>query len=179
MTHEWEKCTSAILDYYKLTDVTLIGISLGGYLAVRAAAYEKRISRLIMYDLIYDFYGALKAKMGRVKGIFFDWMTENEKNPFWGIVTKKMDEIYFTKWLLQQGYENVHTPYEYFNHIKRYNTIEISKLITQDTLVLAGEHDIYYLLSAADRCTDKCKKCDRKVVYKRRVSRSSLSDWKS
>ena len=146
MTHEWEKCTSAILDYYKLTDVTLIGISLGGYLATRAAAYDKRISRLIMYDLIYDFYGSLKARMGRVKGMFFDWMTKNEKNPFWGIVAKKMDEIYFTKWLLQQGYEiyeNVHTPYEYFNHIKRYNTREISKLITQDTLVLAGEHDIY------------------------------------
>lgn len=146
MTHEWETCTSAILDYYKLTDVTLIGISLGGYLATRAAAYDKRISRLIMYDLIYDFYGSLKSRMGRVKGLFFDWMTKNEKNPFWGIVTKKMDEIYFTKWLLQQGYEiyeNVHTPYEYFNHIKRYNTREISKLITQDTLVLAGEHDIY------------------------------------
>lgn len=146
MTHEWEKCTSAILDYYKLTDVTLIGISLGGYLAARAAAYDKRISRLIMYDLIYDFYGSLKARMGKVKGMFFDWMTGNEKNPFWGIVTKKMDEIYFTKWLLQQGYEvyeNVHTPYEYFNHIKRYSTREISKLITQDTLVLAGEHDIY------------------------------------
>ena len=40
-------------------------------------------------------------------------------------------------------YENVHTPYEYYNHIKMYNTREISKLITQDTLVLAGESDLY------------------------------------
>lgn len=39
--------------------------------------------------------------------------------------------------------EVLHTPYEYFNHIRRYNTREISKLISQDTLVLAGEHDIY------------------------------------
>ena len=99
-----------------------------------------------MYDLIYDFYGSLKARMGKGKGLFFDWMLRNEKNPFWGIVEKKMNQIYFTKWLLQQGYEiyeNVHTPYEYFHHIKRYNTRELSKLITQDTLVLAGEHDIY------------------------------------
>ncbi len=146
MTHEWENCTSAVLDYYHLTDITLIGISLGGYLATRAAAYDKRISRLIMYDLIYDFYGSLKARMGKGKGLLFDWMLRNEKNPFWGIVEKKMNQIYFTKWLLQQGYEiyeNVHTPYEYFHHIKRYNTRELSKLITQDTLVLAGEHDIY------------------------------------
>lgn len=146
MTHEWEKCTSAILDHFHLTDVTLIGISLGGYLATRAAAYDKRISRLIMYDLIYDFYGSLKSRMGPFKGKIFDWMLKNEKNPFWGIVENKMNHIYFTKWLLQQGYEiyeNVHTPYEYFNHIRRYNTREISKLISQDTLVLAGEHDIY------------------------------------
>ena len=40
-------------------------------------------------------------------------------------------------------YENIHTPFEYFNHIKKFNTREISKLITQDTLVLAGEGDIY------------------------------------
>lgn len=34
-------------------------------------------------------------------------------------------------------------PFEYFNHIKQYNTRDISSLITQDTLVLAGESDIY------------------------------------
>lgn len=146
MTHEWEKCTSAVLDYYNLNDVTLIGISLGGYLATRAAAYDKRITRLVMYDLIYDFYGSLTAKMGKSKEKFFNWMMKNPSNPFWGIVEKKLNGIYFTKWLLQQGYEiyeNVHTPYEYFNHIKRYHTRDISKLITQDTLVLAGAADIY------------------------------------
>ena len=73
-------------------------------------------------------------------------MTKNKNHPLWKMVNKKMDNIYFTKWLLQQGYEiyeNVHTPFEYFNHIKQYNTRKISSLITQDTLVLAGERDIY------------------------------------
>ena len=73
-------------------------------------------------------------------------MTKNKNHPLWNVVNKKLDNIYFTKWLLQQGYEiyeNVHTPFEYFNHIKQYNTREISSLITQDTLVLAGEKDIY------------------------------------
>ena len=40
-------------------------------------------------------------------------------------------------------YENISTPCEYFNHIRKYNTRDISKRITQDTLVLAGEADIY------------------------------------
>ena len=37
----------------------------------------------------------------------------------------------------------MHTPCEYFNYIRRFNTRDISKLITQDTLVLAGESDLY------------------------------------
>ncbi|MBS7341345.1 MAG: alpha/beta hydrolase [Lachnospiraceae bacterium] len=146
MTSRWEECTSAVLDYFSLNNVTLIGISLGGYLALRAAAYDKRITGLILYDLIYDFYGSLKARMGKTKGRIFDQMTKNKNHPLWKMVNKKMDNIYFTKWLLQQGYEiyeNVHTPFEYFNHIKQYNTRKISSLITQDTLVLAGERDIY------------------------------------
>ncbi|NLU27901.1 MAG: hypothetical protein GXX00_12390 [Hungateiclostridium thermocellum] len=146
MNAKWENCTSAVLDYYNLQDVAMIGISLGGYLATRAAAFEPRISKLVMYDLIYDFYGSLIAKMGKAKGRFFNWMVRSPKNPFWKIISKKFDEIYFTKWLLQQGYEifeDVSTPYEYFNHIKQYNTREISSLIKQHTLVLAGESDIY------------------------------------
>ena len=35
MTHEWEKPVAAVLDYFKVSDVTLVGMSLGGYLALR------------------------------------------------------------------------------------------------------------------------------------------------
>ena len=44
-THEWEKPVKAVLDFFHLEDVTIIGISLGGYLAPRAAAFDKRIPR--------------------------------------------------------------------------------------------------------------------------------------
>lgn len=145
MTLEWEHCTGAVLDYFNLTDVTLIGISLGGYLATRAAAYDKRISRLVMYDLIYDFYGAILNKMGSF-GKFFDYLTRHPKSIFWKSLNKKLNKKYFTRWLLLQGYaiyENVHTPCEYFNYIRKFNTRDISKLITQDTLVLAGASDLY------------------------------------
>jgi pimeloyl-ACP methyl ester carboxylesterase len=50
----WEKPLSAILDYFNLTDVTVIGISWGGYLALRSAAFERRISNAIAYDVLYD-----------------------------------------------------------------------------------------------------------------------------
>lgn len=146
MTPEWEHCVSAVLDYYKLFDVTLIGISLGGYLATRAAAFEPRVKRLIMYDLIYDFYGALKARMAPAAGKLIDYLTKHPKHFLWKAVENRMNKVYFVKWLFGQGYhiyENVHNPCEYFNCIKQYNTREISGMIWQDTLVLAGASDIY------------------------------------
>ena len=146
MTPQWEQCVSRVLDYYNLNDVTLIGISLGGYLATRAAAYEPRIKRLVMYDLIYDFYGSLKARMGKRPGKLLDYLTKHPRNILWRTLEKRMERIYFTKWLFEQGYyiyEDIHTPYEYFNCIKHYNTRTISSMIYQDTLVLAGESDLY------------------------------------
>ena len=146
MTPEWEHCTSAVLNHFNLQNVTLIGISLGGYLAPRAAAYDSRIQRVVMFDLIYDFYGAITQKMGEKKARFFDYMTAHPRNFLWKWLEKKLNENYFTRWLLGQGYaiyENVHTPCAYFNCIKQYNTRQISPLLTQDVLVLAGADDLY------------------------------------
>ncbi len=44
-----------MLDYFHLDDVTLMGYSLGGCLAVRAAAYEARVQRVITDDILTDF----------------------------------------------------------------------------------------------------------------------------
>ena len=53
-THEWERPAGAILDYFNLSDVTLLGISMGGYWCLRAAAFEKRIKRVIAFPPLYD-----------------------------------------------------------------------------------------------------------------------------
>lgn len=44
----------------------------------------------------------------------------------------------------------------YFNRIKQYNTRDISKLIQQDTLVMAGTHDFYtiYLKDQVEALTN-------------------------
>lgn len=147
MRPDWETCTRPILDYYQLEDVTLIGISLGGYLASKVASVEDmRVKRLVMYDLIYDFYGALMGKMGPKAAKLMNYLTGHPKNIMWKAVTRKMNHNFFCKWLFEQGYfiyQDVHNPYEYFNCIKQYNTRELSSKITQDVLVMAGASDIY------------------------------------
>jgi hypothetical protein len=52
--HDWENPVKAVLDYFLLTDVTLLGISFGGYWCLRAAAYEKRIKRVISDPPLFD-----------------------------------------------------------------------------------------------------------------------------
>lgn len=66
---DWEKVVTPVVDYaVKLptTDperIALMGISFGGYLAPRAAAYEPRIKACIANGGVYDFHAAIVRKM--------------------------------------------------------------------------------------------------------------------
>ena len=59
--HDWEKVVTPVIDFALTLPgvdperIALMGISMGGYLACRAAAFEKRIAALIANDGIYDF----------------------------------------------------------------------------------------------------------------------------
>lgn len=65
-TPEWEKPVGAVLDFYGAEDVTIVGVSLGGELAMRAAAMEPRIRRVVAWCVLPSIYGALMAdKPGR------------------------------------------------------------------------------------------------------------------
>lgn len=66
--HDWENVITPVVDY-ALTlpgvdpnKIALMGVSMGGYLAPRGAAFEKRIKALVANDGIYDF-GAPQLKM--------------------------------------------------------------------------------------------------------------------
>lgn len=63
--HDWEKVVSPAVDYaLGRSDVdgdklALIGMSLGGYLAARAAAFEHRFKATVLFDGVYSFYDSL------------------------------------------------------------------------------------------------------------------------
>lgn len=52
--HDWEKPTAAILDYFDIVEAALVGISMGGYWSIRAAAYEPRIKQVVSWSPVYD-----------------------------------------------------------------------------------------------------------------------------
>lgn len=145
MRPEWERCTSPVLDHYGLDNVTLIGVSLGGYLAARAAAYDNRIKRVVLYDIIYDFYGAIMGRRSALYRRFTEWLLRHPRNRLWKRIEAQACVNLFGNWLFKQGcyVYGVETLPEYLNCIKQYNTRELSRRITQDVLLLAGASDIY------------------------------------
>lgn len=52
--HDWEKPSAAILDYFDISEAIFMGISMGGYWAIRAGAFEKRIKSIIAMPPVYD-----------------------------------------------------------------------------------------------------------------------------
>lgn len=55
MTYQWEKPAKAVLDHLGLDDVTWMGISMGGWLCFRAAAFEPRIRRVVASSIAFDY----------------------------------------------------------------------------------------------------------------------------
>jgi pimeloyl-ACP methyl ester carboxylesterase len=144
MTHEWEKPVGAVLDHLALTDVTLIGISLGGYLAVRAAAFEPRIRRVVAFDVMLDFFQCVTSRRGTIAEFAISGLVRLRLGTLLNMMARSlMKWDLYSRWGIQQGMHVTGTasPSEYFFKLKAYHGREISRRITQDTLIMAGAED--------------------------------------
>ena len=138
--HDWEKPTSAVLDHFNVFDVTLLGVSMGGYWSIRAAAFEKRIKRVISFPPVYDwmemagsftrglvdqlmkwrklmnFLVRLKMLNGKLKHVINQAL----------FLTQKEKPIEAVDWILAMNKDHLH-----------------SALVDQDVLLLGGENDAF------------------------------------
>lgn len=146
MTQEWEKPVKSILDYFLLNDVTLIGMSLGGYLSLRAAAFEKRVKRVIAYDILADFFDVLTHQLDPVfRDTFKDMMVQGKMEEVNTKLKKLAEKNLMLEWGIMQGMHITGSvsPYEFFHKMLSYNSDTFSHLIVQDVLLLAGQNDHY------------------------------------
>jgi pimeloyl-ACP methyl ester carboxylesterase len=155
MTPEWERPVRAVLDHYQLDDVTLLGISLGGFLAARAAAFDTRIKRLVCYDVCYNFFDAIVRWMPPTVLACFrlafklQWQSAVD-----GLMHYLMKKNMGIAWLVRHGMfiTGTRSPYEYYREISRYSIEEVAPRIRQHCLLLAGEADHYIPISHIDLC---------------------------
>jgi alpha-beta hydrolase superfamily lysophospholipase len=146
MTPDWHLPVAAVLDHFGLSDVTLAGFSLGGCLVMRAAAHEPRVSRVIAWDILPDLLEA-SAKLFETLGLgaitaHFDQLPAPV---FDAAVEEACRTDLLADWFLGQGRRvmGAGTPAEVFNAWRAYRTDDVSHLVTQDVLLLAGAADHY------------------------------------
>lgn len=145
MTAEWHKPVGAVLDHFGVDDVTLMGFSLGGCLVMRAAAYEPRVTRVIADDVLTDFTACFTRPLKSPARE----LVENAGRLPAAAVDQALGLAEHHSLLVNWAIANaervfgVATPAEVLAHVRAMRTDDISPLITQDVLLMAGAADHY------------------------------------
>ena len=146
LIHNWEKPISTILDYFDIKKASAVGMSLGGYLVMRAAAFEKRLDKVVAFDIFYSFMDSLRIrlpydKMAKLEQLLAANQKDAINNQFEMMMRVNID----LNWKINKGMENTgeKTPYDLLKAFQKYNIQSVLPLINQDVLLLAGENDQY------------------------------------
>lgn len=147
--YKWEKPTKAVLDYFKLDDVILLGYSTGGWLCFRAAAFEPRIKRVIASSVVYDFIKNLNP-LFQILHILFARYLKNMSNKIVLKAIKKGQGMQAWQSFQMMYITKKETPIEAFEEMV-FNLNEKnlhSELVKQDVLILTGRDDHFFPFKA-------------------------------
>ena len=144
---QWEHPTEAVLDYFGVTSAAALGVSFGGYLVMRAAAYCPRISHVIALDMMYRLLDGLTLPLPRPLHPIADAVIGNPR-PAWLIDAALRVAPRFSAdlaWKLQQASHltGLSRPSEVLRAFGDYTMEPLEGRITQPCLVLAGDADQY------------------------------------
>jgi pimeloyl-ACP methyl ester carboxylesterase len=146
MSPEWEKPVKAVLDYFRLDAVTLMGFSLGGGLAIRAAAFEPRVRRVIAYDIMTNGLECfLRPLPPPAQKELLDWIDTGNEGAVDKFFADAMAKSLLLDWMVKLAIYNtgVKTTYETLKHYQKYESASISSRLAQDVLLMAGAEDHY------------------------------------
>jgi alpha-beta hydrolase superfamily lysophospholipase len=146
MTPHWHLPVAAVLDYFGLTDVTLVGFSLGGCLVMRAAAREPRVTRVIAFDIMTEMF---ECATRSPSGLALASIGANADQIPAAVIDAACEAIgqtdLLTEWVFRQAKRvmGVATPTEIFKAWSEYTTADVAPLVAQDVLLMAGAKDHY------------------------------------
>jgi pimeloyl-ACP methyl ester carboxylesterase len=139
--HDWEKPVAAVLDHFGLASAGLVGISMGGYWALRAAGREPRIDRVVAWPPVYDW-------LQRVPGILRSGtraMLRRRRFMRWNVrmrtrLVPTLRQVVDQALYLVDGDD----PMDAVDWFLGMNATHLgSQRVTQDVLLLCGEHDAF------------------------------------
>lgn len=144
-THRWERPVKAVLDAVGETDVTIMGASLGGMLAPRAAAFEPdRIRRVVGWSIFPSFlYVALDAVPERLWGPLKFMIAHDMRGPINALLRKRMAREPIIDWAVRHGMYayDAKDPFGYIKKLDDYKMTDVGPRLTQDVLILGADRD--------------------------------------
>jgi pimeloyl-ACP methyl ester carboxylesterase len=144
--HDWERVMTPVVDYALTRSevdpnrIALMGISMGGYLAARAVAFEHRIAACILYNGVYDGYDAIASSFPKSLLTAIENGNSEVVNTVLDILMESDPNIRFNMkhGMLTVG---VNIPFELIQKSKDYTIKDIAQNIKCPTLVLDAEKD--------------------------------------
>ncbi|WP_123054555.1 alpha/beta hydrolase [Clostridium sp. JN-1] len=145
--HDYEKVITPIVDYLisreevDKSSIIILGESLGGYLAPRAAAFEHRLKACIANSGIFDLLGDHIPKNLPRKKVFEE--AENNMDKYNTELNKIMDNDTNVRWFILHGMYvfGAKSPIELILKCQHYFLKDISNKIQCPTLVTESEGD--------------------------------------
>jgi pimeloyl-ACP methyl ester carboxylesterase len=146
--YDWEKVVSPVVDFalsriqeeVDPEQIALMGISMGGYLAARAAAFEHRIAACILYNGVFDGYEALESNLPKSLLTAIEKGNRETVNTVFDILMETDTNIKFN---MAHGMwtTGADSPFELIMNSKYYTIKNIAHNIKCPTLVLEAEKD--------------------------------------
>ena len=140
LDYKWEKPAKAILDYFKLNDVSWHGLSMGGWFCFRAAAFEPRIKRVIASSIAFDYMKLSNIIAQLLTKLFFGHL-RNFSNK---ASMKQVEKGGMQAWRIGNlmYITNKQTAMDAFDVVAQMNEKNLhSELVKQDVLILTGRED--------------------------------------
>lgn len=155
--YDWEKVVTPVVDYALSRPeevdperIALMGISMGGYLAARAVAFEHRIAACILNGGVFDGYETFASGFPKSLQTAIDNGNSEYVNTFLNNLSESDPNIRFN---MEHGMwtAGANTPFELVQGSKDYSIKNIAQNIKCPTFVLEAEKD--------DSFPGKPKKC--------------------
>lgn len=141
--YDWEAVVTPVVDVavaLRGVDperIALLGMSMGGYLAPRAAAFEQRISACIAYDGVFTMAAALPEPHQQ---------PEQRVTALQSLMTHRAAAPSSLRWMLSNGLWTlgVSTAQELIDEFSKYDLTDVADKIACPTLVCEAENDQFF-----------------------------------
>jgi pimeloyl-ACP methyl ester carboxylesterase len=142
--HAWEKPAKALLDYFDLDAVDWLGASCGGYLSIRAAAFEPRIKHIISLPTTYSGLDMTLKQMTPGKAPeLVSLFNAGDRTATEDLVARERTPNSVFDWCVTQGMHitGTTTAFDFLTAIAQHSLEGILPNVRQDILLTEGEQD--------------------------------------